>query len=96
MNETPAPPMKRYRLLQSARIDGEVHGPGHTFTREAGDPMPERMPDRAPDHVGPDDECEMKLKCMPLFVEEIEGPARETTLPLMTAMPYGGSDVVSR
>jgi hypothetical protein len=83
--------MKRFRLLRSARIDGEIQGAGYVFTRADGDPMPERVDVLAPDHVGPDDRFEMALKCSPLFEEIDDHVHGESSVPLMATMPAAAS-----
>jgi hypothetical protein len=82
-------PVKRFRLLDFARIDGEVQGPGHVFSRSAGDVMPERVSVQTSERVGPSDGFELKLKCSPLF-EEIDDHIEKSSVPLMTAMPFAG------
>jgi hypothetical protein len=69
-------------LISFAKIDGQLHGPGHVFSRAAGDAMPERV--QTPERVGTDDSFEMRLKCSPLF-EEIENHIHKTNIPLMSA-----------
>jgi hypothetical protein len=81
---------KRFRLISFAKIDGQLHGPGHVFCRAAGDAMPERASVQTPEHAGPGDGFELKqLKGGPLFIE-IDDHIEKSSVPLMTAMPLAG------
>jgi hypothetical protein len=85
----PPASMKRFRLLDFARIDGEVQCPGHIFTRADGDAVPERVSAQTPEPMGAGDGFEPKqLKRGPLFIEIGDGP-REPAVPLMTGMTCG-------